>query len=288
MKKISFAYDEASTMTSQGGWMLKLGAAALALGAVWAMALADFVTGYDTAVSLLYILPILLAVWFSWRYIALLAAILSGVSDVVMNFASHGSYTALNAFNADVQIAFFVVFTYVVLALKESQRHLKLLSRTDSLTELTNSRRFFEIGFAEINRALRYKHPFSLVYIDIDNFKTVNDILGHKAGDGLLREIARRVRATTRKTDTMARLGGDEFALLLPETGADAARVAVGRVQESLIGIKMPKGVEVTFSIGVITDTGRQCTFDEIISASDGLMYESKRSGKNMARYGVF
>jgi len=288
MKKMLSAGDEKPTIMARSGWLLKLGAAMLSLAAVWGMAVVDFVTGYDTAVSLLYIVPIVLAAWFSWRYVTLLAAILSGVSDVVMNFASYKSYTTLNAFNSDIQIAFFVIFAYAVLELKESQHRLKALSMTDPLTKLVNSRRFFEIGNAEVQRTLRYKRPFSLVYIDIDNFKAVNDTLGHSAGDALLCEISGKVKGTTRRTDTMARLGGDEFALMLPETGADAARAAVGRVQESLIGIRMSNGASVTFSMGVITNTGRPCTFDEIVSASDALMYEAKHSGKNIARYDVF
>jgi len=266
----------------------RLGIAILSLIFISGVAITDFVTGYKTAVSLLYMVTIALAVFFSWGYVAILIAFLSGVSDTIFDYAWHHTFRDINTLNSVTQATFFLTFAFVLLALKKSQARLKLLSRTDPITELVNSRYFFEIGNAEIQRSLRYKHPFTVVYIDVDNFKTVNDTFGHSAGDALLREIVKRVKSTIRNTDTMARLGGDEFAILLPETSGAGIKVAVGRIQNSLLGMKMSNGMPVTFSIGVITNNCRPCSFDGIIKAADSLMYEAKRSGKNTVKSGIF
>lgn len=269
-------------------WWVKLCAAALALAGATAVAAVDFITGYETAVALFYLIPLSVAVWFSWRYVGILTAVLSGVSDVVVNYASTKEYSTMNAWNSVIQISFFVVFAYVLLGLKASERHLRQLARTDPLTGSANSRLFAEAGTAEIQRAMRYEHPFTVAFMDMDDFKGVNDTFGHSAGDALLREIASRVRSTIRRTDTMARLGGDEFAILFPETARDGAGAIIERLRAALTDIRVQGDRPVTFSIGVVTDTGKRCTFDEILKAADSLMYKAKREGKNTVRYGAF
>jgi len=266
---------------------VKLAVAALSLVFIAYVALADYLTKYQTAVSLLYIVPIVASAWASWEFVVILIAGLSGISDSAVTCLYTRTDTPINILNSAIQTVFFVIFAACLIALKRSQGRLKMLSRTDPLTELLNSRYFFETGNLEIQRAFRYKHPFSIVYMDIDNFKVVNDTLGHSAGNVLLRDIAKNVKSAIRKTDTMARLGGDEFALLLPETSGDAAKAAVDRIQASLSGIKMSNNMPVTFSIGVVTDIAHPSTFDELIKAADALMYEAKRAGKNTARYAL-
>lgn len=266
---------------------LKLCVAALSLIFITGVAIADFATKYETAVSLLYMAGIVLAALFSWRYVAVLAAFLSGMSDAII-CALGGSCSFVNKLNAGIQSVFFLVFVFVLLALRDSQGRLRKMARTDPLTDVVNSKYFLDIGNTEIQRSLRYKHPLSVAYMDIDNFKAINDALGHSAGNALLREISERIKKAVRKTDTIARLGGDEFAVLFPETDRDSARAAVDRIQKSLSGTKAPDAGPVTFSIGVITDDGKSCTFDEMIKAADSLMYAAKHGGKNTVRDGLF
>lgn len=275
-------------ITDKKAIAFKSGIAVLSLIFILVVAVADFVTEYKTAVSLLYLVPMALAVFFSWAYIAIPIAVLSGISDTLFDYSTHHKFTEINTINSATQTIFFLIFVYVLLALKKSQSRLRILSKTDPLTELANGRYFFETVNSEIQRALRYKHPFTIVYLDVDNFKSVNDTLGHNAGDALLREISSKVNSTVRNTDTMARLGGDEFAILLPETSSDNAKGAINRIQNSLSQIKASNGTQITFSIGVITNNFRPCTFDEIIMAADGLMYEAKHSGKNAVKSAVF
>src|SRR5437773_2624774 len=108
------------------------------------------------------------------------------------------------------------------------------LARRDALTGAPNARAFYELAGAEIARARRYIHPFSVAYLDLDDFKLVNDRLGHLAGDAVLRSVARALGGVLRASDVVARLGGDEFAVLLPEAGAAPARLATDKLRQAL------------------------------------------------------
>src|SRR5260221_899826 len=107
-------------------------------------------------------------------------------------------------------------------------------ARIDHLTSLPNSRSFEAAAGREIERARRYRRPFTIAYLDVDGFKDVNDRQGHTSGDDLLRQIADTLRASVRRSDLAARLGGDEFAILLPETDVDAGKQAAKKVHDAL------------------------------------------------------
>jgi len=154
-------------------------------------------------------------------------------------------------------------------------------SRCDFLTGLTNRRAFYEMGEFESKRARRYNRPMTLTYIDVDNFKKINDDQGHQVGDDLLAQVAKIIRDTVRQTDVPARLGGDEFAVLFPETDADGAQIVLGRLQQSLASEMHKNGWLVTFSIGCVTSNESHLDFDDLVKEADELMYRSKRAGKN-------
>jgi diguanylate cyclase (GGDEF)-like protein len=163
----------------------------------------------------------------------------------------------------------------------------RIIARTDALTGLTNMRSFHEQAEAEIYRATRYDHPLTLAYIDIDNFKTVNDTLGHEEGDNLLRVVAKRMLQDARKTDLVARIGGDEFVVLLPETDQAAAKIVINQIHRNLNEESSKHAWPVTFSIGVLTCTGTPPRVGEMIKAADNLMYAVKHRGKNAVNYSV-
>ena len=116
-----------------------------------------------------------------------------------------------------------MIFTLLLSSLKRALDRERELSGTDVLTGIRNARSFREVLGAEIERSKRFQRPFTVAYLDLDNFKTVNDCHGHEHGDELLRLVGNTILTGIRKTDTVARLGGDEFALLLPETEYEAA-----------------------------------------------------------------
>ncbi|MBI3014821.1 MAG: GGDEF domain-containing protein, partial [Candidatus Tectomicrobia bacterium] len=165
----------------------------------------------------------------------------------------------------------------------------KALARTDSLTGVINRRYFFELAQRENSRAHRHKQPFTVMFIDLDNFKDVNDVSGHMTGDALLRLVGETMRKNLRQTDIIARLGGDEFAVLLPETGPEpSVHIVMRKLQENLLQVMEKNGWPVTFSIGAVTFLRPPSSVDEMIRLPDDLMYSVKGKGKNMIKYAVF
>ncbi len=139
-----------------------------------------------------------------------------------------------------------------------------------------------------MDRFRRYEHPFTLAYIDLDNFKTVNDQFGHAAGDQVLLTVVNSLKNTMRSTDTIARLGGDEFALLLPETNQDAACVAFTKFQTGLPEQMRQNNWPVTFSIGALTCQTNMDSPDELVKMADELMYSAKHNGKNALIFSTY
>jgi diguanylate cyclase (GGDEF)-like protein len=140
----------------------------------------------------------------------------------------------------------------------------------------------------EIDRLERYQHPFTLAYIDLDNFKALNDQSGHLTGDKALRATVSFIRSHMRRTDVIARLGGDEFALLLPETNEELARIAVSKIQNGLLEEMQRNNWPITLSIGVLTCRVPPPSTDVLIKMADELMYSVKRQRKNGINYSTF
>lgn len=165
--------------------------------------------------------------------------------------------------------------------LKKAMDKLEELSRTDSLTGILNRRAFTELAQIEIDRARRYNHPISVAYIDLDNFKTVNDEMGHNTGDELLCSLTKIVKNNIREIDLFARLGGDEFILLLTKTDSKPGYDVLQKLKQMLLAEMEKNGWPVTFSIGLVTFYKPPEDIEEMIKKSDDLMYRAKRSGKN-------
>jgi diguanylate cyclase (GGDEF)-like protein len=156
------------------------------------------------------------------------------------------------------------------------------LALSDPLTGAANIRVLGSEIEREIQRLRRFGRPFALAYLDLDQFKAVNDTLGHRAGDDVLRGVAAFLDEQARGFDTVARLGGDEFAILMPETDEDAARAALERVADGLadvVRLAAPTVEGVGASIGASVFLGAPWSVDQALSLADGLMYEAKRAG---------
>ncbi len=168
-------------------------------------------------------------------------------------------------------------------SLKEALEAARRYALTDSLTGLANSRAFYEHLQHEINRLRRDLHPFCIAYVDLDNFKPLNDLFGHHAGDEALSTVAAEMRHQLRATDIPARLGGDEFAILLSDTNLDGARGALEKLRHSMLLCMRKKEWPITFSIGVICCQNADMLPNqvELIKQADRLMYRVKHEGKN-------
>jgi diguanylate cyclase (GGDEF)-like protein len=169
-------------------------------------------------------------------------------------------------------------------ALLEKER---ALSRLDPLTGLANRRAFYEILEAEKQRCSRYQRPFSLAYIDLDNFKRVNDTRGHSVGDFVLTTVADLIRSNMRATDTVARLGGDEFAILLPETDPNGTKQVLTKLHQRLNSELQNAGLDVSLSVGAATFLNSPESVDDIVRTADELMYAVKAHGKNDLRLAI-
>jgi diguanylate cyclase (GGDEF)-like protein len=183
---------------------------------------------------------------------------------------------------AGIHVAIFAM----AIALAMEQRRLlaeRALATTDFLTGVTNRRGFYESLTREIERSRRYRAPLTLLYLDCDEFKTVNDTRGHAAGNQLLVATASVLKANTRAVDVVGRLGGDEFAVMLAETPAQRSAEIVARLQRELGAALAPGMPAVTFSIGAITFDGAPPDPTEALRIADSLMYEAKRAGKDRA-----
>ncbi len=168
-----------------------------------------------------------------------------------------------------------------VLLHEEAQR----LSLTDGLTGTWN-RRYFQMQFRQVlATAARFNRPFSLLMLDLDHFKKLNDSFGHQRGDAILIEFSRRVKETLREVDTLARYGGEEFIVLLPETDDDGARITGEKIREAIrsqpFGSLGDEPVPVTVSVGVANNPRNGDTFDTLVEAADRALYAAKQAGRD-------
>lgn len=255
-----------------------------------AVGIADFLTGYEIAFSLFYLIPISLVTWFAGKRLGIMVAIGSALAWYITDIASGRPYShpAIHFWNTGVRTSFFFIVMALLSALRKALEHEKELARVDHLTGAVNARFFSYLAQREIDRSRRYKHPLTVVYIDLDYFKTVNDQFGHNAGDKVLRTVADTASSQLRVTDVVARLGGDEFAALLPETGQEDAQVVISKIQRSLLGEMRKNDWPVTFSIGVLTCTEMPGTVGELIKIADDLMYSVKKNGRNNVSYSIY
>ena len=260
-----------------------LGLGLLLLGGI---AFLDYSTGVEYSFSWFYLLPISLISWTISERFGLVFAILSSGVWIAVDILS-GNRTAnlfAYAWNATARLGFFLLPVFMI-RLNRAMQHERILARTDFLTGVLNMRYFRELTQMEVNRSFRYKRTFTIAFIDVDNFKTINDTFGHATGDTVLRAIATNIKMHLRKTDMVARVGGDEFVVLLTETGQQTAPIAFSKMQRALAKEMEENGWAITFSIGVLTLTAPTISVDEMLGRADQLMYVVKNNGKNNIHY---
>jgi diguanylate cyclase (GGDEF)-like protein len=266
-------------LRSMGALALVLVGIVLLLVITWV----DYITGTEISFSIFYLLPTSLVTWRLGRGAGLVLSLLSSVAWFLADTLSGQTYThsAIPVWNALVRLGFFLVTVLVLAAFRDALLREKSLARRDFLTGLINGHYFRQLLGEELARSRRYSHSLSLAYIDLDNFKSINDRLGHAAGDTVLKEVGELLLANSRSTDTPARLAGDEFAVLMPETGNDVAVVAVKRLHDQLRDLMQSHGRNVTSSIGLVTYMAAPDSGESALKAADALMYAAKNQGKN-------
>ncbi len=268
-----------------------LRAAALCAGAcllVFAAGYVDYLTGPEIGLSLFYLAPILLTSWLHYECRACAIAIpcLAAGTWIAADILSGHLYSRpwIPWWNMAIRLGIFLVVGIAVSRLRRANANEQRLSRIDALTGAVNSRYFAELAAREISRSARSAEPLTFAYLDVDNFKAVNDTLGHGQGDELLRTLAEAVRGRIRDIDIFARLGGDEFGLLLPRTDSAQGAAVVDKVQ-AIFRHAVARRWNVSLSVGVVTYRRPPRSWEDMVKAADALMYASKREGKDRSSF---
>jgi diguanylate cyclase (GGDEF)-like protein len=255
-------------------------------GMVFLIGLVDYLTGPRIYVLAFYIIPIFQITWFAGKWagmsISIFSLIMLGTIRYLLDVLPPNSLSIYR--QAFIELNIFLIIAYVLsiqIILRNALKREKGLARTDSLTGILNIRAFTGILNNEIRRASRYNYPISMVFIDLDNFKEVNDRFGHSVGNKVLQTVARTIKESVRKTDFIARLGGDEFAILFPETDNGPANQIVLKVHTRLNRAMTEQKWPVTSSIGLVSYRQVPDSTDHILRDADQLMYKAKMEGKN-------
>ena len=259
------------------------------LVATLGLGIIDYETGPDLSISLFYIFPVALASWALGTSEGILASFACAAVWEMTNLPVDQSVASwLSLWNAIVRLG-----TLVVISLLFSEVHALLknelrLSHTDFLTGILNRRALMEAASMELDRLARTGRPFTLLYLDLDDFKRINDTNGHAAGDSLLAKFATVLKLQLRGIDIIARMGGDEFIVILPETDDHAAGKVAHRLQSSLLEEMQKHHWSMTVSIGALTCISAPSNTDEMFRLADQLMYKAKKAGKNTICYKVY
>lgn len=248
----------------------------------------DYQTGVHISMMMLYAIPVLVSAWYCGRLEGIIVSAVAALSWLVVNYFHKipGESEAILSWNALTRLGLFVFIAYTVslqAKLRLALEREKQKASTDSLTGLLNKGAFRERVEEEISRARRYDHPLSLAFIDLDNFKQINDVQGHARGDRLLQNISETIIQTIRDTDISGRIGGDEFTICFPETGEEQVRKAINKLVNALDITTSQSGWQITASIGVITCPKVCDSYDALLGKADKLMYQAKDRGKNNA-----
>jgi diguanylate cyclase (GGDEF)-like protein len=177
-------------------------------------------------------------------------------------------------------------YTHISLAaqLTEANEKLRALSETDPLTQVCNRRHFLDVAERQLSLARRHGFPTSVLLVDLDHFKRINDQFGHLAGDQALVETSQVITGELRDSDTLARFGGEEFIVLLPHTAREGALMVAERMMAAVAGHAFRHGdqtLQITLSIGGVTCETSETSLERLTSRADTLMYDAKQAGRN-------
>ncbi len=243
----------------------------------------DVVTGIEMRVYAPYFVPICLAAWYGNRAIWVSTSLLTALLAEWAFYSMGGRYSDWRflALNVTTELTTYLFIGALTERLRKKDLHHTWHLRHDALTGLLNRRGFRERLFDELRMVTRYRRPLTLAFVDLDDFKSVNDTRGHQTGDEVLALVAATIRDDLRGTDAAARLGGDEFAIVLPETDAEGARTMLERVRTSVERRMREMELGVTASIGALSFSEVPADVGRLLAHADKQMYLVKHSGKN-------
>lgn len=248
-----------------------------------AVGVADYLTGLEVRVFPFYFISVGISAWWLGRNASMA---ISAWNISMWEIATRWdgvtySESWIDYWNVGCQLCSLVAFGWTVAKLRSQAQQEYANARIDILTAIPNRRALMERLIEETERAKRYGHALSIAYVDIDDFKHINDRHGHAGGDQVLKDLSSTLRQTIRASDFLARMGGDEFAILVPQIAYDELTSALKRIHSELESWATTYRWPVTISMGAACFEVPSEATDEIIRRADGLMYEVKRKGKN-------
>lgn len=257
--------------------ILLLAATVLGIG------LADYFTGPYVFISIFYVAPLLAVTWrYGRRPAFALTLLIEGYRVLLYGYCWPSQISLpVSLWNLSTELAFFALMIHLAARLQDTLATLQQLALVDPLTGASNRRAFYEQTDRAMEQARTSGLPITIAFLDVDDFKRVNDRYGHIVGDRVLRELVAAAQGMLRAGDLLARLGGDEFALVLPETDtAEVAQVALTlqrRLGHAMADLALP----VTVSIGFLTNKVVPASVDQLLSRVDAVMFAAKRVGKD-------
>jgi diguanylate cyclase (GGDEF)-like protein len=247
----------------------------------------DYQVPSEISLAIFYLLPISLMTWFVSKEAGLVTCVLSAIAELITNLNTKN--TESNFFvpywEAVVNLIIFLTISYLLFELHSTLAQEKKLERIDYTTGVANKRLFLELARLELKKAYRYRHPLTVVYLDVDNFKKINEALGYRVGDKLLKTAAVTIKNNLRETDFLGRVGGDEFVILLPGSGYEPSHLVISRIQKQLLAAMKKNKWQATFSIGAVTYVNPPRSVDAMLQQADHLMYLVKNNGKNQLKH---
>lgn len=245
----------------------------------------DLISSAEFTFSLFYLVPVVILAWVHGAAGGVAASVATGGLWLYVDFVTDRySYSvAAYLWNFFSRLMIQTLLSTLVAVLRSLLHRQYRLARIDPLTGVQNRRAFHEAAALEISRARRYGRPLTMAYFDLDNFKAVNDLAGHAAGDELLRRFAGALSSQVRASDIVARLSGDEFAVLFAECDAEAAKAAVQKIRDAASATFADR-YPVTVSVGAVAYRLPPPSVDSLLEQADRLMYQVKSAGKNAVR----
>jgi diguanylate cyclase (GGDEF)-like protein len=279
MKLPTYLHGEPVLAWSSAGLLLIAGVTVL-----------DLWTGPSFLLDFLFLGPIALTTWKAGFRSGLLVSIASAFFWFSAQQAGQSLDASLNPVlygNALTRLALFAGAASLLPSLKREWEREREAGQHDYLTDTLSRRGFLAKASQEIDRATRYQRPFTLIGLDVDGFRRMNERMGHNSADTLLRTMARLLRKKIRSADQIGRTGSDEFALLLPETQAEAARIVAQRLQRYLLDLAEKKEWPVAFSLGTITYLQTKEHAETMMKRVNALTQAAHQDGRNQIRYEV-
>lgn len=247
-----------------------------------AVAYADSKTGHEVSLSIFFLIPVSLAAIASNFRVGIAISVVSAIAwywNDVSSGPAH-SHWLIPVWNSVMRFGYFILHSFFLSRYVEQLAINREYANTDTLTGARNSR-YLRIRLTKEMESASAGN-LTLAYIDLDNFKQVNDQYSHAEGDIVLRSFVDLVTARIRETDFLARIGGDEFVLVMPGCDTESSRNAIEVIIANARKLFLEKGWPISLSIGAVTTRTRTISSEDLIASADHLMYDAKKQGKNL------